>query len=174
MRFGHFTVPLRLLAAAIGLAAAAIAVPAKAAEGAEAGFVAGSGAAAYCAGVVDAAADARIALQMQALSAMEKELEARIADLEAKRSELEDWLARREAFALKAEENVVAIYARMRPDAAAAQLVAMEDGTAAALLAKLNPRIASAILNEMEAGKAAALTHAMAGQSTDDAEEERL
>ena len=130
-------------------------------------------AATYCANIVDEAADARVALQTLALTELQAELEQRIVELDAKRAELEEWLERRETFARKAEENVVAIYARMRPDAAAAQLVAMDDETAAAVLAKLNPRSASAILNEMDARKAAALAHAMAGQSAD-AEEENL
>ena len=53
----------------------------------------------------------------------------------------------------KADEGVIAIYAKMRPEAAAAQMAIMEDATAAALLAKLNPRVASSILNEMDAGQ---------------------
>jgi flagellar motility protein MotE (MotC chaperone) len=51
----------------------------------------------------------------------------------------------------------------MRPDAAAAQLVAMDEETAAAVLTKLDPRNASAILNEMEATQAARLTATISG-----------
>jgi flagellar motility protein MotE (MotC chaperone) len=158
---------LRRAAVAVALASA----PSSAARAEEGAPAASPDAAAYCASIVDAAADARHALQMQALAELQAEVEDRIAELEARRAELQEWLARREAFAGKAEENVVAIYARMRPDAAAAQLVAMDEETAAAVLAKLNPRSASAILNEMDAKTAAGLAHVMAGQSGGAAEE---
>ena len=46
----------------------------------------------------------------------------------------------------------------MRPDAAAQQLAAMDEETAAAVLTKLDPRIASIILNEMDRAQAARLT----------------
>src|SRR5581483_3804118 len=65
---------------------------------------------------------------------------------EEKTAELQAWLARREEFSKKAQAAVVTIYARMRPDAAAAQLVAMDEETAAAVLTKLDPRNASASL----------------------------
>ena len=49
------------------------------------------------------------------------------------------------------------IYARMRPDAAALQLAALDEETAAAVLTKLEPRTASLILNEMDPAQAARL-----------------
>ncbi|MGU3496895.1 MotE family protein [Xanthobacteraceae bacterium A53D] len=122
-------------------------------------------AAAYCRNIVDAAADARFARQAAALADMEKQLEARIAQLEAKRAEYEQWLQRREAFLKKADESLIAVIAQMRPDAAAAQISVMADEAAAAVLAKLNPRSASAILNEMEPARAASLTNTMVGIS---------
>jgi flagellar motility protein MotE (MotC chaperone) len=51
----------------------------------------------------------------------------------------------------------------MRPDAAASQLVAMDEETAAAILMKLDPRNSSVILNEMEPAKAARLTTTITG-----------
>ena len=45
----------------------------------------------------------------------------------------------------------------MRPEAAAAQLAALDERTAAAVLAKLNSRIASAILGEMDTPRAVSL-----------------
>jgi len=50
----------------------------------------------------------------------------------------------------KAEDGVVAIYAKMEPEAAAAQMGVLDEATAAAVLAKLKPGVSSAILNEME------------------------
>jgi flagellar motility protein MotE (MotC chaperone) len=127
----------------------------------------------YCRNIADAAADARFARQAEALVALEKEIDERIAELEAKQAEFKDWLERREEFLRKADESVVAIFTQMRPDAAAAQMAVMGDDSAAAILAKLNPRISSAILNEMDPAKAAQLTNTMAGLARkDDGEKE--
>ncbi len=117
----------------------------------------------YCSNLGDAAADTRFALQARALDEMRGKLEEQIAALEAKRSEYEAWLKRREEFAAQAEASVIAIYAQMRPDAAALQVAVMDPGAAAAILAKLPPRTASAILNEMEPVVAAQLTATIAG-----------
>ncbi|WP_287740542.1 MotE family protein [Methylobacterium sp.] len=116
---------------------------------------------AYCAGIADAAADARFAWQKETLADLEKQVEERIRRLEAKRAEYEEWLARRNAFLAKADEAVVAIYTKMRPDAAALQLANMPDEAAAALLTKLSARAASTILSEMEASRAAHLARLM-------------
>ena len=113
----------------------------------------------YCANIADAASDARFALQKQALADMEKEIEGRLKVLEAKRAEYEEWLRRRNEVLEKADETIVMIYSRMRPDAAALQLTNMDEEIAAAVIAKLNPRVASAVLNEMEPGRAAQLAN---------------
>ncbi|MCJ2036256.1 MotE family protein [Methylobacterium sp. J-068] len=116
---------------------------------------------AYCASIADAAADARFAWQKEQLAALERQVEERIAKLEAKRAEYESWLARRNEFLAKADDGVVAIYTKMRADAAALQLANMPGDAAAAILTKLNARTASAILSEMEAARAAQLARAM-------------
>ncbi|MET3414896.1 MotE family protein [Methylobacterium sp. 1030] len=115
----------------------------------------------YCTNIASAAADARFRWQKETLSALEKDIEAQIARLEAKRAEYEDWLRRRQAFLDKAGASVVAIYARMRPEAASQQLASMGLEPAAAILARLDARVASAILNEMEPARAAQLTAVM-------------
>jgi flagellar motility protein MotE (MotC chaperone) len=120
-------------------------------------------AALYCRNIANAAADARYARQVNALAALEKELDERIATLEKKRAEYEEWVKRREEFMGKADESVVAIYSQMRPDAAAQQIAVMDPEAAAAILAKVTARTASAILNEMDAETAAHLTNVMAG-----------
>jgi flagellar motility protein MotE (MotC chaperone) len=119
----------------------------------------GSKSSQYCANIADAASDARFVLQKQALADMEKEIEGRLKVLEAKRAEYEEWLRRRNEVLEKADETVVLIYSRMRPDAAALQLTNMDDEIAAAVIAKLNPRVASAVLNEMEPARAAQLAN---------------
>lgn len=122
-------------------------------------------AAAYCTNLADAAADARFALKLARLREAESAIEERLAALEAKRAEYEDWLSKREQFLSLAEDGLVAIYSGMRPDAASEQLAEMDEITAAAVLAKVQPRIASAILNEMRAPKAARLATIVAGMS---------
>ena len=112
----------------------------------------------YCSNIADAAADARLAWQKKILADLEQDIAKRMELLEAKTVEYQKWLARRDEFSKKAQENVVTIYSRMKPEAAAAQLVAMDEETAAAVLTKLDPRNASAILSEMEATQAARLT----------------
>ena len=121
----------------------------------------------YCEAIHDTAREARAAWQAQALREIEERIEARLADLARERAAYEDYIARREEFLRRAEEAVIEIYARMRPDAAAAQLAAMDNQTASAVIAKLNPRQASAILNEMEPGRAALLTRTVAGSALD-------
>ncbi|MGQ7792575.1 MotE family protein [Faunimonas sp. B44] len=117
----------------------------------------------YCRNIADAAADARAAWQARKLRELEEQVEARLVLLEAKQAEFADWVRRREALLASAEEGVVAIYGRMRPDAAARQLTSMDGDVAAAILAKLNARVASAILNEMEPARAAGLADTISG-----------
>ena len=118
---------------------------------------------AYCKNIANQAADARYARQAEALAAMTKALDDRIAALEAKRADYEKWVSRREDLLKRADDSVVAIYSQMRPDAAAQQIAIMDQEAAAAILAKLQPRTASAILNEMDPTTAAQLTNVMAG-----------
>ncbi|WP_398473318.1 MotE family protein [Tardiphaga sp.] len=123
----------------------------------------------FCSNITDQALDARVAWQQKELEATESKLKQRIAELEAKRAEYEEWLKLREDFLKKAEENVVEIYSRMNPEAAAQQIASMADDTAAAVLAKLKVRVASAILNEMEPARGAHLADTLAGmRRTDD------
>ncbi len=117
----------------------------------------------YCVNIANAAAEARFAWQKKTLLDIELELDKRIALLEAKSAEYQKWVTRRDEFVKKARDNLVLIYARMRPDAAAQQLMAMDEETAAAVLIKLDARGASAILNEMEPARAARLTATISG-----------
>ena len=84
-------------------------------------------------------------------------------ELEVKRAEYQQWLKQRDAMLRGATDNLLAIYSRMKPEAASAQLAAINEFTAAGVLMKLNPRVASAILNEMPADRAAQLAMIMAG-----------
>jgi flagellar motility protein MotE (MotC chaperone) len=122
----------------------------------------------FCLNNAATAGDARAAWQAAKLIDLEEQIKQRIAELEAKRAEYQEWLKKREEVMKKAEDGVVAIYSRMRPEAAALQLAAMDDDMAATLLTKLPPRTASAILNEIEPGRAARLTNTMAGVAAQD------
>ncbi|WP_456624204.1 MULTISPECIES: MotE family protein [unclassified Bradyrhizobium] len=117
----------------------------------------------FCSNVTDPAVDARLAWQLKELEKVENQLRERIAEVEAKRAEYEKWMALRDDFLKKAEAQVVEIYSRMKPDAAATQIAGMADETAAAVLAKLSPRSSSAIFNEMETGRAAHLADLLGG-----------
>ncbi|MHB8883512.1 MAG: MotE family protein [Methylovirgula sp.] len=117
----------------------------------------------FCVNTANAAANARIAWQAARLTELTTKLRQRIAELEAKRAEYEDWLHKHDEALQEARKDIVAIYSRMRPDAAAAQLSVMDEVMAASLLTKLNSRVASAILAEMDPGRAARIANAMLG-----------
>lgn len=116
----------------------------------------------FCSNIVDAARDRRYALQKSELETLQKDIDQRIARLEEKRAEYEEWLRRRNDFLERAEGNLVEIYSRMRPDAAAERLAAVNVELAAGILMKLQARQAGIILNEMDSKAAAALTGIMA------------
>lgn len=121
----------------------------------------------YCVNIADEAADARAAWQAKRIAELEAQLGRRIAELEAKRAEYEQWIKRREEILARASEHLVGIYAKMKPAAAALQLAALDDETAAGVLAKLKPRAASAILTEMEPARAAQVTKAIVHMTQD-------
>jgi flagellar motility protein MotE (MotC chaperone) len=98
----------------------------------------------FCTNITDAALDARVAWQQKELESAEAKLRLRIAELESKRAEYEQWLKLRQDFLKKAEDSVVEIYSGMNPEAAALQIASMADDTAAAVLAKLRVRSAAA------------------------------
>ena len=116
---------------------------------------------AFCRNVATAAADARFALQTRRLDALQGEIGQRVEALEAKEAELKDLLARHDEALKQAQASLVAIYAKMRPDAAAQQIAALDDTTAAALLQGLNARQSSAILNEIPTERAVKLVAAI-------------
>ncbi|WP_411033950.1 MotE family protein [Shinella sp. BYT-45] len=116
----------------------------------------------FCTNIADAARDRRYLLQKQELENLQKDVDARIRTLEARRAEYEDWLKRRNDFLKTAEAGLVEIYRKMKPDAAASQLAELDPEIASAIVMKLPPRQSSTILSEMPADKAAALTRIIA------------
>ena len=117
----------------------------------------------YCGNLAPLAVEARIAYQTKRLLELEAQVKQRISDLEKQESAAREWVSKREALMKSASDDVVAIYAKMPAEPAAAEIAAMDDPVAAAILVRLPPRAAGGILGEMEADKAAKLTGLMAG-----------
>lgn len=122
----------------------------------------------YCGAIGDKAAEARAAWQTQQLTDLQKRIEEKLVQLETKRNELQSWVEKRDAVLKSANRSLVDIYAKMDPEAAAAQLARAETATAVSVLHQLNPRGASAILDAMDADKAAALVKLLAATAKDD------
>jgi flagellar motility protein MotE (MotC chaperone) len=115
----------------------------------------------FCTNIADAARDQRYLLQKQELEKLQADVNERIAVLENRRSEYEDWLARRNHFLAQVQTNLVDIYKTMKPDAAAPQLEKMHVEIAAAIIMKLPARQSGLILSEMDAQKAAVVAGIM-------------
>jgi flagellar motility protein MotE (MotC chaperone) len=127
----------------------------------------GSDAQRFCQNVAAAAAEARNAWQAKKLADLQTQVNGTIAELEARENALKDVLARREDALKRADATLVGIFGKMRPDAAAAQLSALDDETAAAVLQQLTPRAASAILDEIAPDRAAKLVTTIAAPPAD-------
>ena len=108
----------------------------------------------FCASVGPSIVEARIAWQTKRLAELDAQVRQRIADLEKAETAARDWIARRDALMAAANDDVVAIFAKMQAEAAARELSAMDERIAAAILGKLKPSAASAILDEMESERA--------------------
>lgn len=117
----------------------------------------------FCGAVAASAASTRLAWQETRVKALQAEMVVKTAELAAKEAEVRSWVDKREQLLAKAGTDLTAIYAKMKPDAAAAQLQAMDDDTAAALLLKLKPAVASAVMGEMDPTRAARLSDLLTG-----------
>jgi flagellar motility protein MotE (MotC chaperone) len=111
----------------------------------------------YCSAIADPAREARVTVQMAKLKDLEAQVNGRIDELEKRRTEYQAWLKERQDFLDSTSNIMIDIYAKMKPDAAAQQLAAVDRETAAAVLSRLKSRAASAILTEMPAPVAAEL-----------------
>jgi flagellar motility protein MotE (MotC chaperone) len=119
----------------------------------------------FCANVSDDARERRYALKEQELEGLVAQVDGRMKALEKKRAELEEWQKRREEFSKLATDNLVQIYAKMRPASAAERLEILPTDLSASILAKLTSRQAGVILNEMKTEQAALITNVMAASS---------
>ncbi|EKS43035.1 hypothetical protein H704_01026 [Bartonella bacilliformis Peru38] len=112
----------------------------------------------FCSNIGSQAADARFQLQRQQLQQLRDQISERVKTLEEKQQEYETWLKRRNDFISMAEDSLVEVLSKMRPDAAAAQLALMNSLVAASLVLKLSPKVSSTIMNELPPEKSAELT----------------
>ena len=117
----------------------------------------------FCANAAPSIAEARIAWETKQLSDLDAQVKQRLADLEKAEASIQDWVAKRDAMLKSASDDLVAIYAKMDPQAAATQIAGMDDQMAAAILGKLKAGAAGAILNEMEADRASKLAVVLSG-----------
>lgn len=115
----------------------------------------------FCTNIAEPARDQRYLLQKQELEKLQAEVDQRIAVLEQRKEEYQDWLKRRNDFLQQAETNLIGIFRKMKPDAAAPQLEELIPEMAAAIVMKLPPAQSSLILSEMDPKKAATVAAIM-------------
>ncbi|MBB3656248.1 flagellar motility protein MotE (MotC chaperone) [Rhizobium sp. BK650] len=119
----------------------------------------------FCTNIADPARDQRYLLQKQELEKLRADIDSRIAEMDRRKAEYQDWLKRRDDFLKQAEAGLTDIYKKMKPDAAALQLQDVRPELAAAVIMRLGPRQSSQILNEMDSTKAAKIAGIIASAS---------
>lgn len=119
----------------------------------------------FCTNIADAARDQRYLLQKQELETLQADVDARIAFLESRKAEYQDWLQRRNDFLVRAEAGLVEIFKTMKADAAAPQLEQMKLEIAAAIIMKLPARQSGLVLSEMDPQKAGMIATIIASAS---------
>ena len=119
----------------------------------------------FCTNIANPARDQRYLLQKQELEKLQADVDQRLATMDKRKAEYEDWLKRRDDFLKTADLGLVDIYKNMKPDAAAASLNDVKITVAAAIIMKLSARQSSLILAEMDAKKAAIITNIIASAS---------
>ncbi len=111
----------------------------------------------YCANIAASAETLRLERRRKELAELETEVSKRLQALETRQNELRALVDRLDAFQRNADEALIGLYSRMKPDAAAAQLAELDEDVSASLVLQLKTKVSSAILSEMEAARAAAL-----------------
>lgn len=119
----------------------------------------------FCTNIADPARDQRYLLQKQELEKLRADVDARMAEMDKRKTEYQDWLKRRDDFLKQAEAGLTDIYKNMKPDAAALQLQEVKIEVAAAVIMRLGSRQSSLILNEMDPKKAAVIANIIASAS---------
>jgi len=117
----------------------------------------------YCYNISDTARDARIARQKRQLAQMAARIEKLLRELDRKRKIYTQWVLRRREISARMTKSMLDVYAKMEPEAAAAQISQMEYAVAVAILTGLKPQKASAILTEMNPKQAGKLVNVIVG-----------
>ncbi|PPQ38592.1 hypothetical protein SAMN06265338_106188 [Rhodoblastus acidophilus] len=117
----------------------------------------------FCSAVATSAAATRLSWQEERVKTLQAQMVVKIAELDAKEAEVSAWVKKREELLARANDSLIAIYSKMKPEAASAQISAMDDDSATAILLKLKPAVASAVMGEMNAERAARLTDLLSG-----------
>ncbi len=120
----------------------------------------------FCTNIADPARDQRYLLQKQELEKLRADVDTRIAEMDKRKDEYQDWLKRRDDFLKQAEAGLTDIYKKMKPDAAASQLAGGQDSKSLRPSScGSTPRQSSLILNEMDPQKAAIIANIIASAS---------
>lgn len=116
---------------------------------------------AVCPIVLDPATQTAIESERRSLHAMAQDVADKTAILEQRTEALKAWLQKRDMLVRQVNKFITDTYSRMKADAAAAQLSAMDFAQAGAILSRLDPDKAGAIMSEMDPGKAATILAAL-------------
>lgn len=127
----------------------------------------------FCTNIADSARDQRYLLQKQELEKLQADVDERIAVLEKRKTEYEQWLKVRNEFMAKADAGLVEIFKTMKADAAAPQLEKMRLELAAAIIMKLPARQSGLILSEMDPQKAGQISMIMSSASDPNTSKDR-
>ena len=119
----------------------------------------------FCETIKKPAEEARYALQLKTLEELQKKIDEKTALLEEKYQRNLAFEKQQKEKVKTAQQAVVDIYSKMKPDIAAGQLELLDPEIAVAILDQLKTRVSSSILNEMKGQSAAIITAMMAGEA---------
>ncbi|MEO6610164.1 MAG: hypothetical protein ABIN69_17015 [Aestuariivirga sp.] len=103
----------------------------------------------YCASFVKEAENARESRQKVELDALNETLDKKLAQINEKTAQLENWVSQREAIMAQATTSVLKIYDSMDPLVASQEIAKLDLVAASSILRKMKPKKASDILKEM-------------------------
>lgn len=103
----------------------------------------------YCASFVKEAENARESRQKVELDALNATLDKKLAEINVKTAQLENWVSQREAIMAQATTSVLKIYDSMDPIVASQEIAKLDLVAASSILRKMKPKKASDILKEM-------------------------
>jgi flagellar motility protein MotE (MotC chaperone) len=119
----------------------------------------------YCESIKKPAEEARYALQLKTLEDLQRKIDEKISLLEERHQKNQAFEKQQKEKMRAAQQVVVDIYSKMKPDIAAGQLELLDPEIAVAILDQLKVRVSSSILNEMKGPSAAIITAMMANET---------